>query len=110
MVQRDERGGLGEAVTLDHDEAQPPPEFFRLGIERSAARNEGPELSSRTDYGFGGIATSALRSARPRGGKLTREPRLLSGHFHIAPNFVLQRFHQAWYSDDHRNELFLDDL
>ena len=44
MVQRDERSGFGETVALDHDEAQAPPEFFGLGIERRAARDEGPEL------------------------------------------------------------------
>ena len=44
MVQRDERGGFGEAVALNDDEAEAPPELFGFGVQRRTAGDERPEL------------------------------------------------------------------
>src|SRR5207237_9401514 len=43
MIERDDRRRLGEAVTLDHDEADLTPEALELGVERRGADDERPE-------------------------------------------------------------------
>ena len=47
MVQRNQRRRFRQAVALNHDEAQPPPELLGLGIERRAAGDERPELPAK---------------------------------------------------------------
>ena len=47
MIERNERCGFGEAVALNHDEAQPSPELFGFGVERCAAGDERPELPAK---------------------------------------------------------------
>ena len=44
MIQRDDRRGLGEAVSLHDGESQLAPELLELGVERRRADDEGPEL------------------------------------------------------------------
>jgi hypothetical protein len=46
VVQRDDRGGLGEAVALHHQEAEPPPEGLHLRIQGRRAHHHGPELQT----------------------------------------------------------------
>src|SRR5262249_53255869 len=47
MVQADERTGLREPVALYHHVAQPPPELFRVLVERGPAGDDGPELPAK---------------------------------------------------------------
>src|SRR5208282_2314299 len=44
MVHADQRSRLGQTVALNHGIAHAIPEFFGLGIEGRAARNERPEF------------------------------------------------------------------
>src|SRR5262249_28729618 len=46
MVQRDDRRGFGEAVTLHDHEAKASPEFFDIRRERRSADHERPELQA----------------------------------------------------------------
>ena len=46
MVEADDGRRLGEAVALDHHEAEPAPELLERRIERRGADDEAPELQS----------------------------------------------------------------
>src|SRR5664279_4611564 len=52
MVQRNQRCCLRQAVALNHDETQKPPEFLGFGVEGRAARDEGPKLPSELVVNF----------------------------------------------------------
>ena len=57
MVQTDQRRRFGHAVALHNREAETQPELLRLGIERRAATDKGPELQVRTRDGHRETAT-----------------------------------------------------
>ena len=109
MVQRDERRGLGQAVALNDDEAQPPPELFGLGIERSAAGDEGPELPSELVVDSAEAPPAAHEVLVFRRLELALEARQPARCFQVAQDLVFQRLHQARHGDHHRDALALDD-
>src|SRR5207344_3174759 len=47
MVERHDRRGLGQAVSLNNHEAQLAPERFERAIERRGADDEGPEFQTK---------------------------------------------------------------
>src|SRR5215510_12716817 len=47
MVQRDDRRGLGEAVSLDDGKTETPPEFLDVRRQRGRAHDKRPELQAK---------------------------------------------------------------
>src|ERR1051326_5440518 len=52
MIDRDERGRLSHAVTLQDRESESLPKIFCFRIERRTAGNKGPELPTETTMHF----------------------------------------------------------
>ena len=100
MVQRDDRRGLGEAVALDDDEAQAPPELLESGGSGAApttnAQNFRPNAGGRA-----GSATSAPGSTCPCGGASAA-----SGI--DAQRVLAQHVEDLRHADDHRDAPALD--
>ena len=74
MIQRDDRRGFGEAVSLDHRETHAPPELFELGRQRRRADDERPELQTKRPV-HAAVAPPAAgdRDARPAAARGFRE-------------------------------------
>ncbi len=76
VIQADDRRRLGEAVALDHHEAEPAPELLERRIERRGADDEAPELQPEEPV-RAAIPPPAPREvlfARRRLGRLGRRP------------------------------------
>ena len=62
MIQRDDRGGLRQAVTLDDDKSKAAPEGFERSFERRGADHERPEFQSEQAM-HGTVPPPSLRDA-----------------------------------------------
>jgi hypothetical protein len=62
MIERDDRGGLGQAVTLDDDESKAAPEGFERPFERRSPDDERPEFQAEQAM-HGTVAPPSLRDA-----------------------------------------------
>src|SRR5215469_14308711 len=108
MIDADQRGRLGQAVTLDDGETQTRPKFFGLPIQGGAAGNKCPKLptelvvnvsknppSMKKVFSFRALACRAKRFQFALGLKITFD-------------FLLQRLHHARHGDQHGDSLLGD--
>ena len=72
VVERYDRRGLGEAVTLYHQEPEPGPERLEVGVEGRGADNEAPELHPKqsVDSPVAPPTSGHIRGVRRRLGHL----------------------------------------
>jgi hypothetical protein len=71
VIQRDDRGGLGQAVALYDEEPEAAPERFDVGIERRGADDHRPELEAEPAMGAA-VLPPALRPVHPPIGHVSR--------------------------------------
>src|SRR5262249_39969275 len=105
MVEGDQRSGFSQAVTLNDDKAEASPELFGFGIERGAARDEGPELPTKLAVNAAKTPPAADEMLAIRRSKLSFKPQTLAGRLHVALNFFSQRLHEARHGHHDRNAL-----
>src|SRR5580700_5950528 len=108
MIHANQRSCLGQAVSLDHSESQPPPEFFAFRIERGPSRDKRPELPTKLSMNPTEGDPPAHKMFAPRSDEFLLECCPLSAVFQVALHLLLQRLQDSRNAHQHRNMFTLD--
>src|ERR1700749_290788 len=108
MIHADERSCFGKTVALDDRETPPPPEIFRVLIERGAARDERPELPAELPVNGAKCPPAAQEMFVRRRRELLLKFFKLAAAFLIALDFLFQRLQNSGHTHQNRNPLAFD--